>query len=407
MTSSNRVDLSLNSLWAALACINVLALLLPLMNSDWEYASTITPWLWILCLPSVRQRAIQVAKTHRELVLASALASLWIAMGSVARQVPDEWRTATTPLLWLPIAAIFSSDEKESRARSLLPSILALAILSSVLFLGYQFFVERSPRPPGFSFNVLTGPMLLMMSCLFAVTYQSQRHPSQTAAFIVIGLATIGGAIMTQARTALMCFVIACCIYAIFLPQISKRILITGAVIAIIWAALISSRFDIIKKDIDKYQGGSHRSSLGERTDAIVWGLQHFFDKPWLGFGREPLRTAFNQRWMEWHRPEESISKIVHLHNDYLQLALSYGIPTLIFTLAFWFGLARSIRRSNASDFQRAGCQTVLFMIATTSMVDSFTHWQGLWSMCVTCAGLTLIVCRNPNADGNKCPNTK
>lgn len=394
--------LSQNRLCVALAYLNVLVLLLPLETSDWEYTATITPWLWVLYSTPSRARLTQIVKENRSLVLVTALASIWMLIGSLSRQVADEWRIATTPILWLPIAAIFKQHAHQTppQTKQSVQAIMGIAILSTSTVLAYQLLIGKDPRPPGFSFNVLTGPMLLMMASLFIAA--DQNSGSRPKLLLLIGLASIGGSMMTQSRTALLCFIVGCGCCALFLPKISKNILAYSMPTSIIWMILISPRFDVIHTDISKYQNGSHRSSLGERTDAIVWGLQHIFDKPWLGFGREPLRNTFNSRWIEWSQPEDSITKILHLHNDYLQLALSYGMPTLVFTLIFWVGLFKLFNKPNIHPQQSTFCKITLLIIATTSLVDSFTHWQGLWAMCATCAGIAFSICHQTTACENR-----
>ena len=149
--------------------------------------------------------------------------------------------------------------------------------------------------------------------------------------------------------------------------------------------------------DLNQYKSGHSSSSTGDRIDALKWSMEHFFDHPLIGYGPTQLTNAFNNRWAEWQQAESSITKILHLHNDYIQIALSYGTPCLALQVLFWITLCRySTNRRNKIE---PTTLAIITIIATTSTADSFSYWSNIWATCYAMAGL--IIYKNIKLDRN------
>lgn len=373
--------------------LNVVALLSPVRNSLWDLSVALTPWLWMLIWPAARVEASRLARRHADLVTASALISMLILIGAISRGLIDEeWRLACVPPIWLPIAALSRAFERDWPAAK--HPGLDVALASSVLIIAgtciWQLLVEHQPRPQGVFFGVLNGPLVLMTACLMWASpgnHQAQDgHRWQHA----IMIAAVFGSIATRAKTPFMAFVVAT-LLALLLDRHNWRRTLTISVPVIgFWGVFLRQRFVDVGSDVATYRSGQFSSSAGDRLDALLWAQYHLLDHPWLGYGPSQLTEAFNGRWLEWGRAESSITKIYHLHNEYLQLPLAHGAPAFIVVIVFWALLSHAIYSSQAPKRAKIPLWLMISILATTSSTDCFSFWLAGWAACFTLAGLAV-----------------
>lgn len=371
----------------ALALINLIALLLPARDSVWEHAAVCMPWVWVLLSREMREELCQVLFDHRALALCSLAFSILVLIGYTSRQIPTtEWRIAAVPLVWIPVATFARTQWRMNY--SWISNCVLASIVATTLLLGWQFFILANPRPPGLSFNVLIGPLLMMQACAYYIL-NPQRNPQLRTSYLIATTAVIG-AIITQSKSALIAFSVAWILSSAISKNNSKRIIFTCLPFSATWYLLIQDRFRQINSDIRSYELGRSSSSFGDRIDAIQWSIEHIPDHPWLGFGPTQLTQSYNQRWIEWGRDESSITKMLHLHNDYIQIPLSYGALALILISAIYLIIYKTIKKSHFQEQQKMAFGAFLAIFLTASIFDSYSYWIGMWGACFTSIGLIL-----------------
>jgi O-antigen ligase len=376
--------------------INIMLLLIADRYAIWHHTVMLLPWALVLSSPELRTEVLTVARTYAALTMASVLLTLLISIGCLSLGCSRyQFDAALVPILWLAVAAFTRSSARNSHR------ILFITVASAVLAVSgnvlWQFFIEERARPRGLSFNVLTSPMLLAMLCLLngmVALAEQWRKPHVAGATVLLGGLGVLACICTRSKTGLLTFVVGTIAYMLFSTKRLRTLALAAPIIAI-WLAMLTPAFQQILVDASDYQNGSHVSSAGDRTDGIRWGTEHMLDMPWLGMGDVEVQRRFNLRGHEWKRPQPDLPFIEHLHNDYLQIAVAYGIPALLCFLSMWAALiARAIQaRSQASPWHRAKPATP-WMLAMSAVylpafgTDSFSHWIFTWATVTCCLGI-------------------
>jgi hypothetical protein len=278
---------------------------------------------------------------------------------------------------------------------------LCTAVVGLSTLVMWQFFLDDMPRPRGLSFNVLTGPMVMAMMCLLAALHTElssslgNRFKLIFRAVMVIGLA---GTLCTQSRTSLLSFILAALIFLACAPKDGRaKLALALASLTLLWAFSQTNRYQEGEREIANMQRGQHYSSFGERTDAYRWGQEHILDAPWFGKGAIAIQDEFKHRGMDWGRDVSTYPFLHHLHNDYMQMAISHGLPAIACFIAIWLTFCRSIisqhrRRAttNASPPTTAWLLALATIYMSAFMTDSFTYWVFTWATVMTCFGMTV-----------------
>jgi O-antigen ligase len=389
-----------------LACLgNLLMLLLADRYSSWHHATLMLPWALVLSSSSLRAHVVEVAHAYKVLTGAAVILTLLILLGcgflACSRYQVD---AALVPVLWLAIAGFTRSGEMGSHRAMFNTIVMAVLVVSGNVL--WQYFAEARSRPRGLSFNVLTSPMVMAMLCLLCIiasTGEQWRNRYIASVTVFSGALGILASICTQSKTGLIAFVLGTIAYMMFSTKRLRTIFFATPIIAI-WTFTLMPTFQAVMSDVNGYKRGIYVSSAGDRTDGIRWGTQHLMDAPILGLGDLELQRQFNLRGYEWKRPNPDMPFIEHLHNDYLQIAVSYGIPALLCFLTMWFALiARAFQaRLPASRWLLAKPATPWVMSMSAIYLfafgtDSFSHWIFTWGTVTSSLGIAAgLMMRSP-----------
>ncbi|MBI5926095.1 MAG: O-antigen ligase family protein [Aquabacterium sp.] len=377
--------------------LNLFLLLLADRNALWTNATVLLPWILILTSQEGRATTVRIALLNRFITATSIGLSTLLFSGCLSHAcTKSEYESIFIPILWLPIASLFESTTKKNTIAIYIT--IATATISASILIIWQLAIEKHERPGGFSFNVMNGPMLLAMLCILCATKKKSSPSALTRshpALIAIGIAA---AICTLAKTALLTFLTGLTTYVIRKPRDASRTIALSLPLIIIWTITLSTKLQTVQTDVIKYSNSQYRTSLGERTDAIRWSTEHILDNPLLGKGSHQLDLQFNDRWRDWGRPKSSITSMRHLHNDYLQIAISRGIPASMAFIASWIALAIIASQVKIEEKNSAHHDTVTWMLVlatiymTAFMTDSFTHWNCTWANASCCFGIALAI---------------
>lgn len=380
-----------NHVLGLLGSLSILLLLMPVRDSPWGHASALVPWIWTLCWTPARLALKRLVLNQACLVATSVGLSSMVLLGCIVRQSsPAELQIVPAPLVWMPVAAILitTHNHTDTWGRKAACTLLALAITITAAVICIQLWLMKVPRPQGVFYGVLNGPDLLMMAALLlAMTDSSDLKRWRWYALIALM-----GAVSSMARTPLIAFVTATLIVAFWDTRHLKRTLLLCTPIAIGWGIFLKQRFLTLQTDMTTYQSGQYSSSAGDRVDALRWAKEHIFDNVLFGMGPNDLQRAFNARWVEWNRLEESITRIVHLHNDYIQIPIAYGIPAFFLFLLFWVFLSAKTTTSGGTKRSSAFILATVGVFATTSLTDSYSYWTEGWSFIFACAGFAVAI---------------
>ncbi|MFT3858559.1 MAG: O-antigen ligase family protein [Aquabacterium sp.] len=313
-------------------------LLLAHEEAVWTDTTLLLPWILALCHAPVRSSLRQIIRRHAILGATSLAFSILIVLGCLEHQCTRlEQHAAFIPVLWIPMAALTYECLKQN-ARGLVTTI-ALALATTSLLVIWQRFVQQEDRPPALSYNVLVSPLILALICLLGALTTLTHKSGDLLTFKLSAALGIFAAILTQAKTGLLTFLAGGLMLAACEREHRRLILTWVAAIGICWGIALSEKIKIVRDDVSSYNNQMYKTSVGERTDAIKWAAEHFFDAPLTGKGRLALYAEFNHRWAEWGRQQEAVTLMAHLHNDYLQVALSKGIPALACFVTLWVGV--------------------------------------------------------------------
>lgn len=379
--------------------INILLLLLANFESTWDHAILTLPWVWVLMSTELRANAWKVIQSHR-LLTALSLGLVALMAAGCAQHVCSEYGTDALlpPMLWIPIAA-FTLNRKNGGHHALFIIMCAAVVGLSILVM-WQFFLDGKPRPRGLSFNVLTGPMVMAMMCLLGALHAQLSAVRNKFKLIFRAVMTVGlaGTICTQSRTSLLSFIVAAVVFLVCTPKEDRAKLAFFIVpLTLFWGFSQINRYQEGQRDIDRLERGQYYSSFGERTDAYRWGKEHILDAPWFGKGAIAIQQEFKQRGMDWGRDVRSYPLLHHLHNDYLQLAISHGLPAMACFITFWLTFSRQLlmrHRKPATPFSYppiTGWLLAMMVIYMSAfMTDSFTYWVFTWGTVMACFGVAV-----------------
>jgi O-antigen ligase len=141
-----------------------------------------------------------------------------------------------------------------------------------------------------------------------------------------------------------------------------KRTLVISALVVLLFNVFTSNAFfdeigkttgeavDVVENGNTNQTAGSGRVFIWTKTIVLI------SQRPWLGFGVENMAEAFSQQFMDDMEEVFGFALTVDkAHNEYLQVAVDSGIPSLIiylmFLLSIFFRSFRGIEHKRAHIF--------------------------------------------------------
>lgn len=342
-------------------------------------------WFVLLIKFSHLSNFLRLLKSELLLATTTILLSFYIALASYLQESgTNNFLTAGAFLVWIPVLAIVASECQQNKERALI-GIFGVMLTATVIIasaLAWQRYVIGSARPLGLGHNVISGPLV----CILSVACHEIARTSTTISkidtklpFIKISFTLlVASSLTTDSRTGLLCAIL--CIFFIISNKkvdIYKNKLIFSAT-ALAIMLFYHDRFFNVFADIHGYMNGDLYSSIGSRFEAYVWSYKTLGEHLVFGKSLEGVTEIFNSRYDNNLKPVEFMP---HLHNDFLQLTAAFGLPAAILfglLLLLFYRRSNRVRQHDMASTEypvfKNGLQVILLCLLTVSCFDSLTY---------------------------------
>jgi O-antigen ligase len=281
-------------------------------------------------------------------------------------------------------------------------SLLALAQ-------GYGYMFTDHPGPTN-AVNWGAGMALIVCVALSLVIHQGTNKQSQ--GFAVLSVLVFSLAIFVAGRRGAFFAILWCGtvgsyffvrVFALTRQTTCRLLVLPTFLVVVSLAALLAKdqlaapldRVMVAASEVKAMAGDEFdralalRSSVGSRFHMIELGLEAGLASPWVGVGADGLARVVKRAEIDVQ------ASLFHLHNEYLQAWVAYGVAGLIASLCFPIGLLLAgflLRRAApAPALAMAGLGLVHFF-SGLSNVNTFHNYYGtVFAVCVALPFLTFV----------------
>ncbi|HEY4091474.1 MAG TPA: O-antigen ligase family protein [Luteibacter sp.] len=357
---------------------------LPLKAKALPAAILLLVGLWLLATDAETRRAFRRA---RLVLVPVALAFAFWLGNTLLHGIPlRQFDVMSHILAFLPIAACFAAP--------LRPIVLRLGFSASAAALGLicmeQHYIEGIDRAYGIN-NGLWGAiefgMFILVLSLMGIV-QALRLELRPGERIMHGLfAAMGfyGALLTQSRGPLL----ACIPVVVLLVVIQARrtgrwrqalgVLVLGVlVVGIATTTLhgeVAERFAKVSEEMSTYSESDTTGAVRERIEMWRNAGSAVAEHPLTGVGLNQFGTYARGRIAEG-KAADSIEQYDHPHSEYLEWAVTGGIPALallllMFGASLWFFGRHAMHRDNGIAMPACAGLAVTGMYALCGLTDN------------------------------------
>jgi O-antigen ligase len=325
----------------------------------------------LLCLIDYK-RLYEHIKEQRSLVTAIILFSFWITSIGIYHQSPmHELDNYYRFLLLMPLLMINLKDDQ-------MILVLNICSLGALGHLFSTYIGGDIGRYQGTSSNAITYANLCALLFIICIYYYFiKKH--HTIYLFLSGLVFLFILVLTQTRGPLIGIIFSF-IYLIFISR--SRLLIASVSLVFISLIFIPNplieRVKIIKQvtvesnpDPDNNQLIRESRSINERVFYLQYGLERLKNHFMFGIGPHHL-----EKEMLDYTEENNINIKArdHLHNEFLDISVKFGIPALILLLLIYFVLYKSSDKDN-----QVLMNLILIMLMSSQLMQSqFAHHQAI-----------------------------
>ena len=324
-----------------------------------------------LCLIDYK-RLYENIREHRVLVIPIILLSVWVTLVGIYHQSPlHELDNYYRFLLLIPLLIIAIKDYQ-------LIFMLNICAVGALGHLFYTYLGDDIGRYQGTSSNAITYANLCALLSIMCIYYFFiKKHHS--IYLLLSSLVFLYILVVTQTRGPFIGIIISF-IYLIFLTR--SRLLVT--IISIIFISLIfvpnplSDRIKVISQinleihnDTDNFKPIHGSGSINERVFYLQYGLERLKNHLMVGIGPHRLEKEM----LDYTKKNNiNIEARDHLHNEFLDISVKFGIPALILLLLIYFVLYKSSNKDN-----RVMMNLILIMLMSSQLTQSqFAHHQAI-----------------------------
>ena len=325
----------------------------------------------ILCLIDYKRLYVHI-KEQILLITTIILFSVWISFIGIYHQSPmNELDNYYRFLLLIPLLMITVKDHQ----LVLMLNICALGALGHLLwtYLGGDF-----TRFQGTSSNAITYANLCALFFIMCIYfYFINKHRS--IYLLSSGLVFFIILVLTQTRGPLIGIMLSL-LYLVFYTR--SRFLVAYISIAVITLIFtpnpLSDKVKLISKinleknnDIYNFEQIHGSGSINQRVFYLQYGLERLKNNLMFGIGPHHL-----EREMLYFIESNNINMQArdHLHNDFLDISVKFGIPALILLVLIYFALYKSSDKDN-----QVMMNLILIMLMSSQLTQSqFAHHQAI-----------------------------
>jgi O-antigen ligase len=293
--------------------------------------------------------------------------------------------------------------------------IVVASLLALAQGYGYMFMDHSGPT------NAVNWGAAMALFLSLAISMVVGNHAKRSQWFAVIGVFFLVLAIFVGGRRGAFFSILWCAMVGGYLfcrnlalnRQTARRLLALLAFLVVVslgalWAndPLVASLGRVMAAAADVKAIAGHgpdpsqllQGSVGSRFHMLNLGLEAGSVSPWVGMGADGLARVVQRAELDLQAP------LFHLHNEYLQAWVAYGVVGLLATLCFPVGLMVAgflLRRAApAPALAMAGLGLAHFFSGLTN-VNTFHNYYGMvFAVCVALPFLTFVP--RPTCDQSK-----
>jgi len=325
----------------------------------------------IICLIDYK-KLYENIKEQRFLITIIILFSVWISFIGIYHQSPmHELDNYYRFLFIIPLLMITVKDHQFM----LILNICALGALGHLL---WTYTIDDIGRYSGTSSNAITYANLCALFFIMCIYfYFVKKHHS--IYLLLSGAIFLSILVLTQTRGPFI-GVILSFIYLIVLSRSRFLVfLISIAFLSIIFIPNpLIERVKIINKvnleihnDTDNFKPIHGSGSINERVFYLQYGLERIKNHLMFGIGPHQLEKEM----LDYTEKNNiNIEARDHIHNDFLDISVKFGIPALILLLLIYFVLYKSSDKDN-----QVMMNLILIMLISSQLTQSqFAHHQAI-----------------------------
>jgi O-antigen ligase len=313
-----------------------------------------------------------------------------------------------TALVAATVSLVFATcwTANKQHIKILCAGFFVASILALAQGYGYMFTGHPGPTNP-----VNWGAGMALMTCIALSLVINQGTNKEIPWLAVFGVLAFSLAIFVAGRRGAFFAILWCVMVGSYFFirdfslawQTTRRLLVVPTVLVVLLVALLAKdrlappldRVIVAASEVRAMVGGEAdralalRSSLGSRVYMLELGIEAGSASPWVGVGADGLARVVKRAELDVQAP------LFHLHNEYLQAWVAYGVAGLIASLCFPVGLLLAgflLRRAApAQALAMAGLGLVHFFNGLSN-VNTFHNFYGtVFAVCVALPFLTFV----------------
>ena len=325
----------------------------------------------VLCFIDYK-KLYEIIKDYRLLVTSIVLLSFWVTFIGIYHQSPiNELDNYYRFLLLIPLLMITIKDHE-------LILVVYTCALGALGHLFWSYLGEDFGRYQGTSSNAITYANLCALFFIVCIYFYFIKK-NHSIYLLLSGLIFLFILVLTQTRGPLIGI-----IFSFMYLIVATRSRLLVALTSIFFISLIfvpnplSERVKIISEinsennvDYGKVQILRESRSTNERLFYLKYGLEKLKNHFTLGIGPHNLEKEMSG-YIE--RNNSNIKVRDHLHNEFLDISVKFGIPSLILLLFIYFALYKSSGKNN-----QVMMNLILIMLMSSQLTQSqFAHHQAI-----------------------------
>jgi O-antigen ligase len=367
-----------------LIAVMPLSFAVPLKAKALPAAILLLVGVWLLI---TRAEVRQAYRRAALVVVPAALAFVFWLVNTLAHGISfREFDVTSHILAFLPIAACFAAP--------LRPIVLRLGFSASAGALGIicieQHYIEGIDRVYGIN-NGLWGAIEFCMFILVLSligTVQALRVELRTGERVLHGVfAALGiyGALLTQSRGPLLACIPVFVVLVLMQARRTGRwrqalgVLVLGVGVAAVATTTlhgeVAERFAAVSEEMSTYSEQDATGAVRERLEMWRNAGSAIAERPLGGVGLNQFGTYARGRIAEG-KASTSIERYDHPHSEYLEWAVTGGLPALallllLFGSALWFFGKHALHRDNGVAMPACAGLAVTGMYALCGLTDN------------------------------------
>ena len=314
-----------------------------------------------------------------------------------------------TALVAAAVSLVFATSwtANEQHRKTVTTGIFVASLLALVQGYGYMFTGHPGPTNP-----VNWGAGMALMVCIALSLVIHQRTNRQSQWLAALGVLVFSLAIFVAGRRGAFfaifwCGTVGSCFFVrnfALTRQTTRRLWVLPTFLVVVFLAVLLAK-DQLAAPLDRVMNAASevkamagdqtdralalRSSVGSRVHMLELGLEAGSASPWVGVGADGLARVVKRAELDVQAP------LFHLHNEYLQAWVAYGVAGLLASLCFPVGLVVAgflLRRAApAPALAMAGLGLVHFFNGLSN-VNTFHNFYGtVFAVCVALPFLTFV----------------